>query len=651
VGTLPYWQDSGLYLTAVKEFNVLYPPGFALYLCLCKAWTLLLGFVDFTLAVHLFSSLCAALAAGVLARAAENVTGDRIASSVIGCLAAAGYTWWFCGIYAKCYAFFFVFVSLLLWRMTCRDLVSVALLLGLAWAAHPSAALLGPAVLLFFLRHRGEIRAMGFGRVALATLATLLVAIGPSLALPLIAAKESVYVMGHPESLREVVKYLTGSSYTAIPGVWGFDGPRWLQMGLYAWEEFLGIGLLLAGWGVAALFRERREERWMLVCWVLPVATFATLFKIEGQYDCWLVAAWMPLWIAAGLGLSRLRARYPKAPAFVAAGGLLWAAAANGSDLYLRGNEGPERLGRSILQNLDQGSVLVLSSDDAIGLCWYLQTVRGYRSDVRVVLSSQVSPAEEIRWYLDRLVRRWPGFSAPEFARLMPHVSRYSNLALSQAAIANGQGPDSPPVFFDQEPAGALLTVGSIVPAGFLWKWTPQQAQAADPKYWSYPVTLEQATARRGRQRGLLATFTADNVYVKFQSYEDRLIYFLGEAMRNQADLLQRQGTPAGFARSAEAYQTLLHWIPGRDEDPRVIYPLGLDLYMLDRPAEAAPLFQRLLLTDASSLMKSGALFYLGEIHAAAKRKREALEFYRRALELVPAGSGLRAEIERRLGK
>src|SRR5262249_47980773 len=161
--------------------------------------------------------------------------------------------------------------------------------------------------------------------------------------------------------------------------------------------------------------------------------------------------------------------------------------------LYLRGNEGPERLGRCMLENLDPGSVLVVTSDDAIGLCWYLQTVRGYRSDVRVVLGSHVSPREQDRWYLDRMVKRWPGFAAPEFAPLMPHVSRYSNLALSQAAIANGQGPDSPPVFFDQEPAGPLLSAGSVVPAGFLWKWTPQNAQAADPKYWKFPVTLEEA--------------------------------------------------------------------------------------------------------------------------------------------------------------
>ena len=38
VGSHPFWQDSGLYLTAIKDLGVLYPPGFALYEVLCRAW-------------------------------------------------------------------------------------------------------------------------------------------------------------------------------------------------------------------------------------------------------------------------------------------------------------------------------------------------------------------------------------------------------------------------------------------------------------------------------------------------------------------------------------------------------------------------------------------------------------------------------------
>jgi len=72
-GSHCYWQDSGFFLVAVKELGVLYPPGFALYVLICKAWTLALGFVDFTYAVHLFSAFCAAGAAGTLAVATRDL--------------------------------------------------------------------------------------------------------------------------------------------------------------------------------------------------------------------------------------------------------------------------------------------------------------------------------------------------------------------------------------------------------------------------------------------------------------------------------------------------------------------------------------------------------------------------------------------------
>src|SRR5213592_691275 len=73
VGSTVYWQDSGFFLAGVKELGVLYPPGFVLYLVSCKLWTLLLGFLDFTLAVHLFSSFCAAGAAAAIALASRDL--------------------------------------------------------------------------------------------------------------------------------------------------------------------------------------------------------------------------------------------------------------------------------------------------------------------------------------------------------------------------------------------------------------------------------------------------------------------------------------------------------------------------------------------------------------------------------------------------
>src|SRR6185295_1977034 len=132
MGSHVYWQDSGFFLVAVKELGILYPPGFALYVLLCKAWTLAFGFLDFTYAVHLFSAVCAAGAAATLAVAARDllrtkgpifrtleIEGAPAAwvGASIGCLAAGGYTFWSAAILAKVYALSYLILTLLLWRM------------------------------------------------------------------------------------------------------------------------------------------------------------------------------------------------------------------------------------------------------------------------------------------------------------------------------------------------------------------------------------------------------------------------------------------------------------------------------------------------------------------------------------------------------
>jgi len=646
VGTHVHWQDSGLYLTAVKEFSVLYPHGFMLYLTLCKAWTLVLGFLDFTLAVHLFSSACAALAAGFLALAAERISADRIAAAIVGALAAAGYTWWFSGLYAKGYALYFLVVSILLWRMAWRDPHLVIPLLGLAWAAHPSAALLGPGVLVYLWLQRKSIR---LPRLLLAGAASLLCAFGPSLLLPLLAAKGSHLSLGNPRTLGDVVHYLTGSRFMSIPGVWGFASSRFLRVGQFALEEFLLVGAVLVAAGFRALVRERRRDALFLLAWSLPLLTVLPLFKVEGQDDLWLVVVWMPLWIVAAIGLSALKARARWVPAAACAAGLVCAVAMNGRDLYLRNETLPESLGKSFLQNLDPGAILVVNTDDAVGVCRYLQAVRGYRSDVRVIILSYVQPGAAGKWYLDALCRLWPDFPKPNFESVAEHAATYTNFVLSQASLVNAQRPGGPPIYFDSEPAAAILATGKVLPAGFLWKWTPNEAELPNPKEWNFPVTLEQVSERLGRKRGQNLYYLPNNLLVKPEPYERRLVFFLAQARRNLANLIQSSGGPKAFAHSAPMYESILKAAPEYGSDPGILYPLALDYFMLDRLVEANDLFEKLLREGPDPSQKAGALFYLGELRRMQRRDEEAKAYFRQALDVAPAGSPLRPELEKRL--
>ena len=56
-GSAVFWQDSGFYLTAIKEMCVPASHGFVLYLVLAKIWTLIVApLAGFTYSVHLFSA-------------------------------------------------------------------------------------------------------------------------------------------------------------------------------------------------------------------------------------------------------------------------------------------------------------------------------------------------------------------------------------------------------------------------------------------------------------------------------------------------------------------------------------------------------------------------------------------------------------------
>ena len=115
----------------------------------------------------------------------------------------------------------------------------------------------------------------------------------------------------------------------------------------------------------------------------------------------------------------------------------------------------------------------------------------------------------------------------------------------------NGQRPDGPPVYFDTEPAAALIPSGSVIPSGCLWKWSGRERQSPDPRAWNLPVTLEQAAARLGRKRGQDLLYTATDVLVRPEAYERRLVFFLAQARRNLANLIQRGGGPRAFSDSA----------------------------------------------------------------------------------------------------
>lgn len=611
IGPHLYWQDSGFFLVAVRELGILYPTGFALYLLLCKAWTILLFFVNFTLAVHLFSALCAALAAGTLAQAARELLqsrgplfrvvpdGDATASTdwtaaAIGCLAACGYTFWSAALLAKVYAFYYLILSLLLWRMiradatgSKRDLTIVAALIGLAWQAHPSATTTGAALVLFVLSQR---RAVGWGGIAARLGVAAACALGPILVLPLLASREPALMFGDPRNLAGFKDYVLGSRFTEVPGVFGIAPTRVASVGRYFWEEVLGVGLVLVVAGLVRLARVNRRLLLGLAAWVVPVVAVTVLFKMEGQHDFWFVAAWLPLWLVAAVGLHAVaraaKERGPLSIGAAAAAGMIWALAANHADLNVRNYTLPEKMGRFYLEPLDPGAVLVVRSDNVLATTLYAQRIAGVRPDVAIVSVSELQDAA--RSVL--LVRRHPFLKEP-MGSFIPPQDRPAFFAL-----VNGQNPEHPLYFEFPPPAASLPREIALAPAGPMKKVVPAgQEHVIDPKYWREPLPAEELVRLDRRARAQFNEYLPNGIRVTPETFEHRFLRDLVRARQNLADWHARSGAPDGFSRSAQIYESIVALDPGMKGDRGVVYNLAGAYFGMKRYDLAEPWLQRAL--------------------------------------------------------
>jgi hypothetical protein len=620
VGDSVHWQDSGLFLSGVKELSVLHPPGFVLYQVLCRAWTLALGFLDFTLAAHLFSAFCAAAAAGAIALAARDLLRQRgrsgdLEAIAAGCLAAAGFTFWSAALLAKGYALLYLVLSLLLWRMiradetrSPRDFTGIAALIGLAWAAHPSSTLLAPAFLLFVFAHRKAVGSKGLAwRTALAAACAL----GPSLLLPILAFRLHPGSFGHPASLGEWIRFVRGGRFTDLSGAFGWEGFRATNTLLFAWEDFLGVGTALA---VAGLVAAGRRGRLFAASWTLPFALVTLLFRIEGQQDLWLAAAWLPLHVSVALGLALIPSRAAKVGLPLA--GLVWALAANVPDVSLRSYDLAERFGRFHLEPLERDALLVLESDDALGTVRWLQDVRGVRTDVLVLSATRFDPS---RWYERALRSRDPGLVPGETPDLAGFVR--ANEAKR-------------PTYFEALPS----LPGTFVPAGPLVRvLRPGEPEAPIP--WPAPDPGEAAARRR---RGIRIDSRPGGFEVRPEAYETRWPAALSRARLREGTFYFRKADP----RAAAALEAALALDPEPDRSP-ALFPLGATYAAQGRAEQAEPLLKRALTQELAPRNRVHALSTLSRLAAAKGRVEEARAYRAQAMDVVGSDPELRREFER----
>jgi len=654
-GSTVFWQDSGFFLTAVHELSVLYPHGFVLYLLLCKAWTTLVApLAGFALAVHLFSAFCAAGAAAFLASACRAflrrlepaADADRPALAA-GCLVAAGYSFGSAAILAKPYALFYLGISALLWLMAVaerkRDFLALGALLGLCWAAHPSAALLLPAMLTYAAVRRDRVREWGWGFFGAVAGLAAACAFLPELLLPVLAARESPYSFGDPRSAGDVLAYVFGKRFVASSGAFGFQGDRWTQASGFFWEEYLGVGLALLGVGAWRVLRDRPKALPVGAAWVGTVAFVSLLFRGEGQFDLWLVSAYLPLSLLTAAGIQTIARRGAAFGIAAAAAGGVWMVAANHADLNQRHYIYAEQYARLLLKNLDPNAMLILRYDDSVSTVSYLQTAQSERRDVVLVSRTFLG----LDWY-DRILSRAPGVRIPNWEQHYRAMVGVRQECFDINAFANENAGPGRPVFTEVEPDPRYLRADlALVPAGMLWKIAPRGEAVLDPKYWDLPADLTALARDIRRPRGVMTRDDGKTSIAKPEPFEHRLILRLLHARLRLADAIL-ESAPRG---ALEQYEVVRRVWPAFLADPRFLGQWGRALFLVDKAPDAARVFEALLgLPEAPPASRAQAYVHLAAIALAQGKKEEARARLDAAHRSGPVDEAMRKSLEERLG-
>ncbi|HLH28779.1 MAG TPA: tetratricopeptide repeat protein, partial [Acidimicrobiales bacterium] len=345
----------------------------------------------------------------------------------------------------------------------------------------------------------------------------------------------------------------------------------------------------------------------------------ATLFRIEGQQDFWLVASWLPLHLAAAVALAALPARAGRfGVAAIAAAGVAWAAAANGPAVSTRHDTLAEDFGRFPLDHVERDAILILESDDALSTTQYLQVVKGVRPDVVVAMQSKFGAG----WYEAHLRLRHPRLRGGD--------------TLKAFVEANARAF---PVYFEAVPPE--FSGADLVPAGPLLRLGP-----AAPDPWTFPHTPEEVRARFGRERGIRLELRPGDLVVTPEPYEQRWVAAYVRAQAQMGQAWFRKGGDDNLARAAACFEAARSADPGHP-DRDVVHGLAVSYYLLRRIDLAEPLLRDLLRLNPTPRQGVRACSFLATICRGQGRLQEALRYEDQAMAIVGSDPELRREFQR----
>jgi tetratricopeptide (TPR) repeat protein len=469
--------DSGELIVVARGLGIAHPPGVPLWIILAHLASLV-PFGNIAVRINFSSALFAALACAMLTLAVAEltITASYLATSKrrkrgaqtkkteesgvahlivaapavgAGLLMAFSRTLWSYATITEVYALntlliLVIFFLMLRWRrwivadrmhigtainaaevtsrITNYDayLYAAALVFGLALGVHHvTVALTLPAIAFMVFRTQG-VRFFTSSRLLYAALISIGALVAVYAYLPLAASRSPVINWGHPHSLQEIWRHITGRQYQVYfsfkPEIMGEQFAEFCRMALREFGfPWLPLSLVLAFAGFVDAFKRDRTTFWFLLTIIIADLAYALSYEIAEDKDAYYLPTFISIAIAAGLGIGWMIRRAVSKPVLVGKLSVVVATVVllvcaitlaanwpfNNRRQYFIAHDYVENLLSTIAPN----SLLLTLDWQVVSPMFYAQEIEQRRRDVKVVDINLLRRS----WYFDYLSRAYPG--------------------------------------------------------------------------------------------------------------------------------------------------------------------------------------------------------------------------------------------------
>ena len=417
-------------------------------------------------------------------------------------------------------------------------LYSYFAILGLSFANHPLSALIIPPTI--YLLYTIRKTAGPFNIKLLANLLFILSAstIIPYLYLPLRSSSDTVLVWNKIDSVKSFIDHLTGAEYfSQETSLTIFDTNKFVSFFELFLHELLVAGIVLFALGIKNVYRSDRKIKSFANFGILfsAIIYITVLFYERGtEYNFWLIPSYNFVYIIVGVGFYALATKYRKMILFSGVISiifplLIYNLPFNNKSAYTL----PQEFGINILKNLPPNSILITVGDQDSAITKYLQLVENYRKDIVLLRPDDFQQY----WRLELIQESYPELFIPDETnfRSTP-ISENNTLALIHSFLE--MNIERKNIYLIQRNLLDIPINMQFVPAGTLWRVSPEDDPAINLSYWDYkfdnPSRYELPEKNEASRR--IYNEFGNFVGLKRQKYSEEAKNFELQARKNLAD-------------------------------------------------------------------------------------------------------------------